>query len=24
MIFVDETADLPPQRFYRIAVSQAP
>jgi hypothetical protein len=24
MIFVDETAELPPQRFYRIAVSQAP
>jgi|GEM_PF-1048599 len=23
MIFVDETAELPPQRFYRIAVSQA-
>ncbi|MEX1111077.1 MAG: hypothetical protein WEB31_04685 [Chthoniobacterales bacterium] len=24
MIFIDETAELPPQRFYRIAVSQAP
>jgi hypothetical protein len=24
MVFVDETAELPPQRFYRIAVTQAP